>query len=106
MRTIAFILITGITMLTVQPVVHDVYAMTQHHSCCNKSCCKDRAGSDKCFPESCSGCSACGCCFGFYVNKSMLRLQTQPVVRIYGSTNFQKLVSSYFANCFHPPEMV
>gem|GEM_PF-2858067 len=106
MKWIAVLLVSCMFVLTVQPVMSNVYAMTKHHTCCDHSCCKDKQAPGRCMPESCNACATCASCLGFFNDRQGFKFNTADVAKVFASTDTEKLVSNYLANCFHPPKMV
>ena len=107
MKGIALILVSVLFMLTVQPVASQAYAMyKQHHWCCSKSCCHNKCGTGKCFPETCTTCASCISFFGFFEHGTAGRYKAAVTRKVYAVTGAEKLISAYYANCFHPPEFV
>lgn len=106
MKWIAVLLVSCMFVLTVQPVMSNVYAMTKHHTCCDHSCCKDKQAPGRCMPESCNACATCASCLGFFNERQGFKFNTSDGAKVFASTDTEKLVSNYLANCFHPPKMV
>jgi len=106
MKWLSIILVLCLFVLTVQPVVSDVYAMAKHHACCDRSCCKDKQGPAKCMPETCNTCASCTSCLGFFDEQAGFKFTKEKGAKVFTSTDTEKLVSDYIANCFQPPEMV
>src|SRR5258707_2237431 len=114
MRIAVFILASYIAFLTVQPVVSPVYVCAlkvenKKDGCCEKGlakdCQKQNSEDDPCANGICNPFGQCTCCLA--APEPSIQQSTRDALSIdlntLASVNF---LSSYLADCFHPPEVV
>jgi len=106
MKYLAVILLSYLTILMVEPVAYEVYAMTRHHSCCHAACCaKSKQCSDN-LPASCNNCATCSICLGSYIHETGFKFHEETVTSTFAYPNNDQLISNYYSNCFRPPKIV
>ena len=106
MKIIALIFVAYLSVLTVEPVAYEIYAMSKHHSCCGMKCCSKNKQCSDGLPASCNNCATCSICLGSYVHEDTYTIQPEITKHVFASTASAKLISNYCANCFRPPEVV
>ena len=114
MRIISFILVTYISLLTVQPVGAQIYSSLFHKSekVCTHECCKKKSGSPSkkekgncCDKGVCNPFGMCNCCFVFNSDTSSITFKVPFIKNKISSSSENNPVSSFISDCFHPPEI-
>jgi hypothetical protein len=114
MKTILFILLAYVSLLTVQPLACEVFAAAKQHGCCadNSACAKEKStenkdqqgkqNKDNPCPACCS-IQNCTCYFvpiagsGFQYAAILTAVQKIRLVN-------EGIISNYSPDCWHPPK--
>ncbi len=111
MKITTIILAFYFCFLTVQPVMRQIYsAITHHTEICEQDCCaKKHTESSKQEKNNCCHNGVCNpicpCCF-FFISYSAFELKRFSIQFKLIPITYNKLVSGFLFDCFHPPEIV
>ena len=110
-KVIAYILVSCIMVLAMQPAVVQISSLMQKQSIYPVSCCarplkQKQDANDCCQKGLCNPFAACACCSGCII-ASPIKLATRLAAtdNAFQEAQYQRRTSRYQVACWHPPEI-
>lgn len=105
MKIIVVLLTAYMSLLTVEPVLASVL-MPAPHSCCSKMHHNSNQSKSCCPKGVCNPYQSCCCFVGFKVEKQTFKTLVIAETKVKAPVKNDKVISSFSADYFQPPEII